>query len=200
MMELEACAPKDDEKGQNSDSSAIAIISPDVAGSAAMLRPAQSDRLANLNTLLNDLDPLMIAIGLAFAACAPGPVGEAGAIAAISFDVLHRRWLGVACSAASMIPVIGYLPALFKVGWLFVLLSRRLRTIEAMLPELHGSPECVELLRNWFGRYYRHIPKMKLTHSLRVRMEGIMAVDTSPASAQACDDSATVSLPPKAGG
>jgi len=179
MMELEAGARKHEGKGQDSDSYSDARSLPEIIALAAALPPKQMSQLADLNALLVNLDPLMIAIGLAFTACAPGPVGEAGAIAAISFDVLHRRWLGVLCSAVSMIPVIGYLPAFFKVGWLLVLLSRQLRTIETMLPELHDSPECVELLRSWFGRYYRRIPRMKLTYSLRARIERVMAVAPS---------------------
>lgn len=130
-----------------------------------------------LKEILADLDPLMIAIGLAFAASAPGPAGEAGAVAAISFDVAHRRWYGVALSAASMIPVIGYLPAFFKVGWLLFILSRRLRTIEDMVPELHRSAENVQSLRDTFGKYYRRLPKMYITRTLRTRLEYIMALN-----------------------
>jgi hypothetical protein len=144
-----------------------------------------------LKEILADLDPLMIAIGLAFAASTPGPAGEAGAVAAISFDVSHRRWYGAALSAASMIPVIGYLPAFFKVGWLLFILNRRLKTIEEMLPELHQSPENVESLRETFGKYYRRLPKMKITRTLRHRLEGIMALDdpAQMALAKASDSS-----------
>jgi hypothetical protein len=118
----------------------------------------------------------MIAIGLAFAASTPGPAGEAGAVAAISYDISQRRWYGVALSAASMIPVVGYLPAFFKIGWLLFILNRRLKTIEEMLPELHQSAENVESLRNTFGKYYRRLPKIGITRSLRQRLERIMAL------------------------
>ena len=74
--------------------------------------------------ILHDLDPLMIAIGLALASLAPGPAGEAGAVAAIVFDVKCRRWGGVILSAASMIPVVGYVPAIVKVALLVFLLNR----------------------------------------------------------------------------
>jgi hypothetical protein len=143
--------------------------------------------LMTLKEILADLDPLMIAIGLAFAASTPGPAGEAGAVAAISFDVSHRRWYGAALSAASMIPVIGYLPAFFKVGWLLFLLNRRLKTIEDMLPELHRSPENVESLRETFGKYYRRLPKISITRTLRHRLEGIMALDDPAQMALAKD-------------
>ncbi len=134
--------------------------------------------------VLADLDPLMIAIGLAFAASAPGPAGEAGAVAAISFDVSKRRWYGVALSAASMIPLIGYLPALFKVGLLLNLLGRRLKAIEERLPELHQSAEDVEYLRTIFGKYYRRLPKINITRKLRARLEAIMALDQIRAATQ----------------
>jgi hypothetical protein len=130
-----------------------------------------------LKEILSELDPLMIAIGLAFAASTPGPAGEAGAVAAISFDVSQRRWYGVALSAASMIPLVGYVPAFFKIGWLLFILNKRLKTIEDMLPELHQSAENVESLRNTFGKYYRRLPKIKITRTLRERLERIMALN-----------------------
>lgn len=134
---------------------------------------AESDKAE----ILTDLDRLMIAIGLALAASVPGPAGEAGAVAAISFDVSQRRWYGVALSAASMIPVIGYLPAVFKVALLLSILGRRLKAIEERLPELHQSPEDVAYLRDVFGKYYRRLPKMSITRSLRGRLAAIMALN-----------------------
>jgi hypothetical protein len=86
-----------------------------------------------------------------------------------------------------MIPVIGYLPAFFKVGWLLFLLNRRLKTIEDMLPELHRSPENVESLRETFGKYYRRLPKISITRTLRHRLEGIMALDDPAQMALAKD-------------
>jgi hypothetical protein len=138
-----------------------------------------SSQEGSFKEILTDLDPLMIAIGLAFAAGAPGPAGEAGAIAAISFDVKQRRWYGALLSAASMIPLVGYAPAFLKVAWLLVILNRRLKTLETMLPELHQSPEDIELLRSTFGKYYRRLPRMGITRSLRARLERIMALDDS---------------------
>lgn len=137
--------------------------------------------------ILADLDPLLIAIMLAFAASTPGPAGEAGAIAAISFDVKQRRWYGAVLSAASMIPVAGYLPAFFKVGWLLVLLNRRLKTLEEMLPELHRSPANIELLRTTFGKYYRRLPRIRITRSLRARLERIMALNDTACAASGED-------------
>jgi|SRR5580658_936442 hypothetical protein len=167
------------DKRQSLDDPAIGAFSEEMSGlpvSSPVGRPPQS---MTLQGILADLDPLMIAIGLALAASTPGPAGEAGAIAAISFDVSHRRWSGAALSAASMIPVVGYLPAFFKVGWLLFILSRRLKTIEDMLPELHRSPENVESLRDSLGKYYRRLPKIKITRTLRSRLERIMALDDS---------------------
>lgn len=125
--------------------------------------------------ILHDLDPLMIAIGLALASLAPGPAGEAGAVAAIVFDVKCRRWGGVILSAASMIPVVGYVPAIVKVALLVFLLNRRLRRVEAALPELQESPDAVRTLQALFGKYHRSIPNWKITRKLRVRLERIMA-------------------------
>jgi hypothetical protein len=133
---------------------------------------------------LADLDRLMIAIGLALAASAPGPAGEAGAVAAISFDIARRRWGSAAFSVASMVPVVGYLPAFLKVAWLLFILDRRLKTLEEMLPELHRSIENVEALRDSFGKYYRRLPKMRITRTLRARLERIMAIENlNPARA-----------------
>jgi hypothetical protein len=158
------------------------------------MRLSNSPNSESLREILTDLDPLMIAIGLGLAASTPGPAGEAGAVAAISFDVAHRRWSGVALSAASMIPVIGYLPAFFKVAWLFFILNRRLKILEDMLPELHDSTEDVETLRNAFGKYYRRLPKMKITRTLRTRLECIMALNDpiQAAFAEASDDPAAI--------
>jgi hypothetical protein len=151
-----------------------------------------SPRSESLREILADLDPLLIATGLAFAAAVPGPAGEAGAIAAIAYDLKQRRWYGVALSATSMIPVIGYLPAFFKIAWLLWLLNRRLKTLENMLPELHRSAENVELLRNALEKYYRRLPRMRLTRSLRTRLERILALEDSdsPAGAKPPDEQA----------
>ena len=56
-------------------------------------------------------------------------------------------------------------------------LNKRLKTIEDMLPELHQSAGNVECLRNTFGKYYRRLPKIKITRTLRERLERIMAVN-----------------------
>jgi hypothetical protein len=144
-----------------------------------------SSQSESLEVILTDLDPLLIAVGLAFAACMPGPAGEAGAVAAILFDVKQRRWWGVVLSAVSMVPVVGYLPAILKIVWLLWLLNRRLKTLEDMLPALHQSPEDVEALRNALEKYYRRLPRVRLTRSLRARLERIMALDESDLTADA---------------
>lgn len=144
-----------------------------------------SSRSESLPDILADLDPLLIATGLALTAALPGPAGEAGAVAAIAFDLKERRWYGVALSATSMIPLVGYLPAFFKIAWLIWLLNRRLQTLETMLPELHQTPENVELLRNSLDKYYRRLPRMRLTRSLRARLEHILMLDGSDMPADA---------------
>jgi hypothetical protein len=144
-----------------------------------------SPRSESLRDILADLDPLLIATGLALTAALPGPAGEAGAVAAIAYDLKQRRWYGVALSATSMIPVVGYGPAFFKIAWLLWLLNRRLKTLEDMLPGLHHSAEDVELLRNALEKYYRRLPRMRLTRSLRARLERILALDDSDAPADA---------------
>lgn len=144
-----------------------------------------SSRSESLPDILADLDPLLIATGLAFAAALPGPAGEAGAVAAIAVDLKQRRWYGVALSATSMIPVIGYGPAVLKIAWLLWLLNRRLKTLETMLPELHRTPEDLELLRNALDKYYRRLPRIRLTRPLRARLERILRLDDSDAAADA---------------
>lgn len=133
----------------------------------------------SLEDILNGLDPLMIALGLALAASAPGPAGEAGAVAAISYDVSQRRWYGAVLSAISMIPVAGYLAAFLKVGLLLAILNRRVKVLEDRLPELHKSPENIKSLRQIFGKYYRRLPRMRVARPLRARLEHIMALDPS---------------------
>jgi len=175
-MKLSTFSSSDSEQKQSPDEIANSIVSAGMAELPDSSPGGLPGRSMTLKEILADLDPLMISIGLAFAASTPGPAGEAGAVAAISFDVAHRRWYGVALSAASMIPVIGYLPAFFKVGWLLFILNRRLKMLEDMLPELHRSAENVESLRNTFGKYYRSLPKMKMTRTLRARLERLMAL------------------------
>ena len=176
-MNLSAHSNRESDKKPSLDHPEEGIFSTEVSELTVSSPVGRRGRSTTLREILADLDPLMIAVGLAFAACTPGPAGEAGAVAAISFDVSRRRWYGVALSAASMIPVIGYLPGFFKIGWLLFILSRRLKTIEAMLPELHQSAENVESLRDSFGKYYRRLPKVKITRTLRTRLECIMALN-----------------------
>jgi hypothetical protein len=191
-MKISNGSSSESDEEQSHDHIANGTVSSEVAGLPVSFTVGRQGRSMTLREILADLDPLMVAIGLAFAAGAPGPAGEAGAVAAISFDVSHRRWYGVALSAASMIPVIGYLPAFFKVGLLLFILNRRLKTIEDMLPELHRSAENVESLRDSFGKYYRCLPKMNITCTLRTRLECIMALNDpfQVAVAKAPDSSA----------
>jgi hypothetical protein len=130
----------------------------------------------SVEQILQDLDPQMIAIGLALASLAPGPAGEAGAVAAIAFDVKRRRWDGVILSAASMVPLVGYLPALVKVTLLIFLLNRRLRRVEAALSELQQSPASVQKIREVFGKYRRGIPKWRITRGMRDRLDKIVTI------------------------
>lgn len=137
---------------------------------AFRLRPDES-----IESILKDLDPLVIAIGLALASLAPGPAGEAGAIAAIAFDIRRKRWDGVLLSAASMIPIVGYVPAAAKVGYLVLLLHHRLRRVEASLTELAQSPEQARQLVEVFGKYQHSVPQWKITRRLRERLDRIAA-------------------------
>jgi len=175
-MKNSSCSNGESDEKECLDHPEIGTIPTEISGLRDSNLVGRQRGLMTLQEILTDLDPLMIAIGLAFAASTPGPAGEAGAVAAISYDISQRRWYGVALSAASMIPVVGYLPAFFKIGWLLFILNRRLKTIEEMLPELHQSAENVESLRNTFGKYYRRLPKIGITRSLRQRLERIMAL------------------------
>jgi len=140
-----------------------------------------------------DLDPLVIALGLSLASLAPGFAGEAGAVAAIAFDVKCKRWYGVILSSASMIPIIGYLPAVVKVGLLVVLLNRQLMLVEAALPELQKTPEVARKALEVLEKYKRNVPKWKITRGLRQRLERIMA------SGQCAADEAAESTPAETG-
>ena len=176
-MNLSTNSNSQSDKKQSLDHPAVGTFATELSELPVSSPIGQQRELMTLKQILIEVDPLMIAIGLAFAACAPGPAGEAGAVAAITFDVSRRRWYLVALSAASMIPLIGYIPALFKVGWLLSILSRRLKAIEDMLPEGNRSAEDVEMLRDSFGKYYRRLPKMNITRSIRSRLERIMSLD-----------------------
>lgn len=131
----------------------------------------------SLEELLNQLDPRMVAIGLACASLTPGVPGQAGAVAAIAFDAKHKQWYGAALSAASIIPLAGYVPGVFKVGWLLRRLDRDLKKLEDQLPVLHQSPDAVASLRETFDKYYRNLPDIKITRPLRNRLAHIMAFD-----------------------
>jgi hypothetical protein len=133
----------------------------------------------SLEDLLAKLDPNMVAIGLGCASLTPSVAGYAGAVAAIVFDAKHKQWYGAALSAASMIPLAGYGPAVFKVGWLLRKLDRDLKTLEQKIPVLHQSPDAVCRLRTAFGKYYRNLPDIKITRPLRNRLAHIMALDES---------------------
>jgi hypothetical protein len=130
-----------------------------------------------LRVLVGELDPLVIATALAMASLTPGPAGEAGALAAIAFDIKHKRWYGVALSAASMIPIIGYIPAVFKVGFLLFLLNRHLNSLEAMLSEVHDFPEGSILVGSALVKYCQKVPDMWLTRPLLKRFRRIMDLD-----------------------
>jgi hypothetical protein len=176
-MKNSSCSNGESDKKEGLDPLEIGEYTAEISELPASVPVGRQLRLMTLQEILTDLDPLMIAIGLAFAASTPGPAGEAGAVAAISYDISQRRWYGVALSAASMIPVVGYAPAFFKIGWLLFILNRRLKSIEEMLPELHQSAENIKSLRNTFGKYYRRLPKIRITRTLRKRLERIMALD-----------------------
>jgi hypothetical protein len=133
----------------------------------------------SLEKLLSKLDPRMVAIGLACASLTPSVAGYAGAVAAIGFDAKHKQWYGAALSAASMIPLAGYVPGVFKVGWLLRLLDIDLKKLEEQIPVLHQSPDAICRLRLAFGKYYRNLPEIKITRPLRNRLARIMALDDS---------------------
>jgi hypothetical protein len=133
----------------------------------------------SLEDLLAKLDPRMVAIGLGCASLTPSVAGYAGAVAAIVFDAKHRRWYGAALSAASMIPLAGYAPGVFKVGWLLRQLDRDLKRLEEQIPVLHQSPDAVCRLRIALDKYYRNLPDIKITRPLRNRLAHIMALDDS---------------------
>ena len=131
----------------------------------------------SLEEFLSQLDPRMVAIGFACASLTPGVAGQAGAVAAIAFDAKHKQWYGVALSAASIVPLAGYVPGVFKVGWLLRLLDRDLMKLEDQLPVLHQSPDAIASLRKTFDKYYRKLPDIKITRSFRKRLAHIMALD-----------------------
>jgi hypothetical protein len=134
---------------------------------------------ASVEKALTGLDPLLISIGLAIATCTPGPAGEAGAIAAISYDMTKKKWFGAVLSAASMVPAIGYFPPFLKVGLLLFLLHRRLENLAVMAPDIHRSPETLQLVRSALAKYYYQLPDIPVARLIRKRLAGIMDFDGS---------------------
>jgi hypothetical protein len=132
---------------------------------------------ASIERVVTELDPLMISIGLAIAASAPSLAGEAGAVAAISYDVARKKWLWAALSAISMLPAIGYLPAFLKVGLLVFILNRRLRSLVALAPEIRRSPEALRFVRSTLEKYYRQLPNVRLVRPIRKQLQIIMDLD-----------------------
>jgi hypothetical protein len=134
---------------------------------------------ASIERVVAELDHLMISIGLAIAASAPSLAGEAGAVAAISYDVARRKWPWAALSAISMLPAIGYLPAFLKVGLLVFILKRRLKSLVDITPEIHRSPESLRFVRSTLGKYYRQLPNVRVVRPIRKQLERIMDLDDS---------------------
>lgn len=134
--------------------------------------------LATVERVVAELDPLMISIGLAIAASAPSLAGEAGAVAAISYDVARKRWHWAALSATSMLPVIGYVPAFLKVGLLVFVLNRRLKNLVAIAPKIHRSPEALRLVRSTLEKYYRQLPDIRVVRPIRKQLQIIMNLDS----------------------
>ena len=139
----------------------------------------------SVEQILQDIDPQITAIGLAVASIAPGPAGEVGAVAAIAFDFKRRRWDGVILSAASMVPLVGYVPAFVKLALLIRLLNRRLRRLEAALPALQQSPGSAQRIEEVFGKYQRSIPKWRITRGIRDRLDRIVAIGQRAADEEA---------------
>jgi hypothetical protein len=136
--------------------------------------------MQSLDSMIEEVDSLVVASALALASLTPGPAGQAAAVAAMAYDTKRKRWTGVALSAASMIPLAGYVPALFKVGMLIVQLDRRLKVLEARELEFHDSPESFAALVDCLGKYYRKLPNIWLTRPLRARLERIMSLVKPP--------------------
>jgi hypothetical protein len=132
---------------------------------------------ASVERLVAELDPLMISIGLAIAASAPSLAGEAGAVAAISYDVARKKWPWAALSVMSMLPAIGYVPAFLKVGLLVFILKRRLKNLVDITPEIHRSPEALRFVRSTLGKYYRQMPNVRVVRPIRKQLERIMDLD-----------------------
>jgi hypothetical protein len=133
--------------------------------------------LESVHRVLAGLDPLMISIGLAIAASTPSLAGEAGALAAISYDLAHKKWFWAGLSAISMLPVVGYIPAFLKVGLLVFILNRRLKALEAIAPEIHHAPEVLQIVRSALEKYYRQLPNIRLVRPIRRQLERIMDLD-----------------------
>ena len=164
--------------------------------------PTVRSTLESVRRLLAGVDPLLIATVLAVASLTPGPAGEAGAVAAIGYDIKHKRWYGVVLSAASMIPVFGYIPAFFKVGLLLFLLNHDLKTLEAELPDIHSSPEVTSMVQSSLDRYNRKLPDIWLTRPLRKRLGRIMglqepghSVPSTPSESASEDTSISAQIP-----
>jgi hypothetical protein len=132
------------------------------------------------------LDSLLKSTLLAFASMVPSMPGILGACAAVAYDATHRLWPGAALSALSMIPLAGYLPGAGKIVWNLRLIDSELRTIEDVLPRLHGSPELIEPIQAVIRTYFEKISKINSSLPAMKRLQAIMdAVPPGPEIAQA---------------
>ena len=127
--------------------------------------------------LLRDIDSRFGSSAFGIAALTPGPAGIAAAAAAVAFDVAHRYWFGAFLGILSMIPVLGYLPALAKVGFSLMLLNRRLDMLIVRRLEIEVSPDLLNITRAHIGRYAGRLLSLPIKTALSQKITTILAFD-----------------------
>jgi hypothetical protein len=76
-----------------------------------------------------------------------------------------------------MIARVAVRPAFLKVGLLLFLLNRRLKSLMVVAPEIHRSPDVLQLVMSALGKHYYQLANIRLVRPIRKRLERIMDFD-----------------------
>jgi hypothetical protein len=129
---------------------------------------------ASVQRILRDLDGLLASTVLGLAALIPGPAGVSAGAVAMVFDLSRHYWISALLSGLSMIPLVGYAPAVAKVARNVVLVGTKLGEIEALLPFIAQSPALLLQVQSVVGKYAGKLLRFPLVASISTRAQRIM--------------------------
>jgi hypothetical protein len=90
------------------------------------------------------------------------------------FDLSRCYWISALLSGLSMIPLVGYAPAVAKVARNVVLVGAKLGEIEALLPFIAQSPALLSQVQSVVGKYAGKLLRFSLVASISTRAQRIM--------------------------